>query len=52
MVISATSAPGVILNYDEVKTIVKKRRGNPVCLMDLALPGDIDPAIANLMVCL
>ncbi|MBP7542214.1 MAG: glutamyl-tRNA reductase [Ignavibacteriaceae bacterium] len=48
IVISATSAPGVILNYDEVKTIVKKRRGNPVCLMDLALPRDIDPAVAKL----
>lgn len=48
IVISATSAPGVILNYDEVKTIVKKRRGNPVCLMDLALPRDIDPSVAKL----
>lgn len=48
IVISATSAPGVILNYDEVKTIVKKRRGNPVCLMDLALPRDIDPAVTKL----
>lgn len=48
IVISATSSPGVILNFDEVKAIVKKRRGNPVCLMDIALPRDIDPAVAKL----
>ncbi|GAB1351150.1 glutamyl-tRNA reductase [Ignavibacteriales bacterium] len=48
IIVSATSAPGIIISQDEVKAIVKKRRGTPVCLMDLALPRDIDPAVAKL----
>jgi len=48
IIVSATSAPGIIINLDEVKAIVKKRRGTPVCLMDLALPRDIDPSVAKL----
>ncbi len=48
IIVSATSAPGIIISQDEVKAIVKKRRGTPVCLMDLALPRDIDPTVAKL----
>ncbi len=48
IIVSATSAPGFILGYDEIKAVVKKRRGNTICLMDLALPRDIDPMVAKL----
>jgi glutamyl-tRNA reductase len=48
IIVSATSAPGIIISYDEIKTIVKKRKGNPICLMDLALPRDIDPQAAKI----
>ncbi|KAB2909910.1 MAG: glutamyl-tRNA reductase [Ignavibacteriales bacterium] len=47
IIVTATSAPGFIINYDDVKNIVKKRRGNTVCIMDLALPRDVDPRADN-----
>ena len=43
IIFSATSADGFMITKDEIKSVMKKRRGNPMCLMDIALPRDIDP---------
>lgn len=43
IVISATSAPGYIIDYADVKQMLKKRNGATTVLMDIALPRDIDP---------
>lgn len=43
IIISATSSPDLILTADEVKTMMKKRGGNPSILMDIAIPRDISP---------
>lgn len=44
IIISATSSPEVLLTKDNVKNALKKRSNNPMILMDIAVPRDIDPA--------
>ncbi len=48
IIISATSAEGLILSYDDIKLMMKKRKNAAVCLMDIAIPRDIDPICSNL----
>lgn len=47
VIVSATSAPEFILGVNDVKNMMKKRRGAPVVIMDIALPRDIDPKVAK-----
>lgn len=44
IVISSTSCPHVILSREETATIVERRKGAPLLLVDIAVPRDIDPA--------
>ncbi len=44
IVISATSAPHVILKKEEVEAIIRERRHRPIFLIDIADPRDIDSA--------
>lgn len=48
IIISATSSENYILNFKEVSNAIKKRRGTPVCIMDIAVPRDIDPKVREL----
>lgn len=48
IVISATSAENFILSLDDVKFSMKKRRGAPLLLMDIAVPRDIDPEVRKI----
>ncbi len=43
IVLSATSAPGLIITKDDIQKAMKKRNFNPLVLMDIAVPRDIDP---------
>ena len=43
IIISATSSPEILVNKDDVKNALKKRSNNPMILMDIAVPRDIDP---------
>lgn len=45
IIISSTGASDHILKHDEFKAIVKKKRGEPVLIIDIAVPRDIDPEI-------
>lgn len=47
LVISCTSAPGTIIDTTQVERVVAGR-STPLVLLDLAVPRDIDPAVANL----
>lgn len=47
LVVSSTSAPGLILREEEVKDIISKRT-DEVVFMDLAVPRDIDEKISKL----
>ncbi|WP_432800088.1 glutamyl-tRNA reductase [Poriferisphaera sp. WC338] len=48
IVISSTASPHPILRVDDFKAINKRRRNRPLFIIDLAVPRDIDPAIASL----
>ena len=48
VVISSTAAPGFVLQEDDIRPAMRKRRGKPLFLIDLAVPRDIDPAVRDL----
>ncbi|QKY69596.1 glutamyl-tRNA reductase [Lentibacillus sp. CBA3610] len=48
ILISSTGADSVVLSKNTVQTIQKKRKGKPLFLFDIAVPRDLDPAIAEL----
>lgn len=48
IIISSTSAPHYVIHTDQVKDAIRHRRGNPMFLIDIAVPRDIEPEIANI----
>ncbi len=48
LVISSTSAPHYVVHAEHIKNAIKVRRGNPMLLVDIAVPRDIDPEIAKI----
>jgi glutamyl-tRNA reductase len=48
IIISSTGAPGVVVERDHVKGVMRKRRNRPLFFIDIAVPRDIDPAINRL----
>jgi glutamyl-tRNA reductase len=51
ILVSSTSAPGVVLRRDDVAAALPGRKGRPLLLIDLAVPRDLDPAINELADC-
>lgn len=48
VVIASTSAPGYLVSRAEVQQTLRRRRGRPLCLVDLGVPRNIDPAVGGL----
>ena len=48
IVISCTGSPGYIITADACRSAVHHRNSNPLFLMDIAVPRDIDPAVADI----
>lgn len=48
IIIASTASPEPILEYPAVKAALKRRRHKPIFMLDLAVPRDIDPAVAKL----
>lgn len=48
ILISSTAAPGYVLDCARLEPLLPLRRGQPVLLIDLAVPRDIDPAVNHL----
>ncbi|MCL6592685.1 MAG: glutamyl-tRNA reductase [Alicyclobacillus sp.] len=48
IVIASTGAPGVVLRAEQVAAALQRRGQRPVVLIDIAVPRDIDPAVAAL----
>lgn len=45
IVISATSAENFVVAYQDIVNAMKRRKGAPIVLMDIAVPRDIDPEV-------
>jgi glutamyl-tRNA reductase len=48
LVVSSTAARGFLIDRPAMQRVVRSRRRKPVFMIDLAVPRDIDPAIADL----
>ena len=51
IVVSSTSAPGFVLAGESRASVLRARRGRPLLIVDLAVPRDIDPALAAIDGC-
>jgi glutamyl-tRNA reductase len=47
IVVASTAAPHAVINVDEVRQAMRKRR-QPLMLIDLAVPRDVEPAVAQI----
>ncbi|HWG95332.1 MAG TPA: glutamyl-tRNA reductase [Mycobacteriales bacterium] len=48
VVVSCTGATGVVVTREDVELALARRGGRPLALLDLALPHDVDPSVADL----
>lgn len=48
IIVSATSSEEFIVDFDDVKTAMKKRRHNPIVITDIAIPRDVNPKVKKL----
>ncbi|MDZ4805864.1 MAG: glutamyl-tRNA reductase [Candidatus Eisenbacteria bacterium] len=48
IVLSTTASPAPIMTRTDLAPVMARRRHRPIFLIDLALPRDIDPAVADL----
>jgi glutamyl-tRNA reductase len=48
IVIASTGAQRPVLTLDLLRQVRKARRGRPLCLLDIAVPRDVDPAAGEL----
>lgn len=48
IVIGCTAAPHNVVNYEDVLPIMKERKGRPLLFIDIAVPRDIQPEVANI----
>src|SRR2546425_4397303 len=48
IVLCSTAAPHAVVTWDHVAPAVARRGGRPLCILDLAVPRDVEPAVAQL----
>jgi glutamyl-tRNA reductase len=48
IVVSSTGSTEPVIDYRTMKRVMRKRRGAPVFLVDIAVPRDIEPRVAKL----
>ncbi|MCI5146359.1 MAG: glutamyl-tRNA reductase [Candidatus Electrothrix sp. AR3] len=48
IIVSSTGAKGLVLHKEEVASIMRRRRNQPLFFIDIAVPRDLDPAINTL----
>jgi glutamyl-tRNA reductase len=51
VVVASTSAPGYVVGPQAASAELRGRRGRPLLFVDLAVPRDVDPALAELDGC-
>ena len=47
-VISATSAPHIVIHVDDVRPVLSERAGRPLLFVDIAVPRDVEEAVGQL----
>ncbi len=47
LVVSSTAAPDPVLTPDRLRRVVQERRGRRLLILDIAVPRDVDPAVAG-----
>ena len=45
IIISSTGAPGIVVNKDDVKPLMRSRMNKPLFFIDIAVPRDLDPKL-------
>jgi glutamyl-tRNA reductase len=48
LVICSTAAPHAIVTVDRVGASIRARGGHPLCILDIAVPRDVDPEVGRL----
>jgi glutamyl-tRNA reductase len=48
IVLCSTAAPHAVVTWDRVAAAVARRHGRPLCILDLGVPRDVEPAVAQL----
>ncbi|MGH7672110.1 MAG: glutamyl-tRNA reductase, partial [Gemmatimonadales bacterium] len=48
LALCSTAAPHAVVTWERVARIIAGRRGRPLCILDLAVPRDVEPAIAQM----
>ena len=48
IVVTSTAAPHAIVTVRQVSEAVARRVGRPLCILDIAVPRDVDPAVGRL----
>ncbi|HXQ29571.1 MAG TPA: glutamyl-tRNA reductase [Gemmatimonadales bacterium] len=48
IVLCSTAAPHAVVTWDRVARAIKARGGRPLCILDLAVPRDVEPAVGQL----
>jgi glutamyl-tRNA reductase len=51
VLVSSTSAPGMVLGADALGPALRARRGRPLLIVDLAVPRDVDPGLGAIDGC-
>jgi glutamyl-tRNA reductase len=51
VIVSSTSARGVVLQRGQVERALRDRKGRPLFVVDIAVPRDVDPAVHELEGC-
>ncbi len=48
IVLCSTAAPHAVVTWERVAAAIARRQGRPLCILDLAVPRDVEPAVAQL----
>jgi glutamyl-tRNA reductase len=48
VVLTSTGSPSILLEASDLAPVMSRRRGRPLLVMDVAVPRDVDPGVAEL----
>src|SRR5881409_3422156 len=48
IILTSTAAPHAVVTWERVAPAIARRGGRPLCILDLAVPRDVEPAVGQL----